>query len=490
MKDTLSDIDKLSQNELNIALISAVNGLKPINNVSLTADESPDSHQIPSTAEETQVIKDLVEHGADINCTYPVPVLTLAAEKGHKDVVELFIKAGAEVNKASWDGNTALILAAKEGHTDIVELLIKNMAYINKKDILLGYTALMHAASYGHEGTVKVLIQAKAQVNTSCRLYGDTALIFAAFHGYKDVVELLIKAGAEVDKTSREYGDTPLMLAAKKGHKDIVELLIKARAYIDKKDQKQGYTALMFAAEQGHTDIVELLIKAGAKVVNIRGKLDQSNALMLAAKKGYKDIVIILSKFEEKNTYNITLMFAAEQGHTDVVETLIQTGASVNRQDWKGYTALMSAAKNGHLDTVISLIKLGADVNIRNSDDKKSALELTNVEGIKYLINKVNTLPTLKNIVIQHLANGFYGNLGFQQFGEAYNKGRQYLSLELRDEIEQDTILNLNEEEIKSESTAKKMIVFPSKSKIDSWVSKMKEEYKNETNQYKKASII
>jgi len=52
----------------------------------------------------------------------------LVVSAGHRDVAELLIVKGADVNaKNKWD-RTALGIALREGHTEIVELLRKHGA--------------------------------------------------------------------------------------------------------------------------------------------------------------------------------------------------------------------------------------------------------------------------------------------------------------------------------------------------------------------------
>jgi ankyrin repeat protein len=73
---------------------------------------------------------------------YPLPALLLidmyhgdtalraASKSGHEKIVELLVKAGADVNAqgVEEDGGTALFAASDRGHQKIVELLVK--AYI------------------------------------------------------------------------------------------------------------------------------------------------------------------------------------------------------------------------------------------------------------------------------------------------------------------------------------------------------------------------
>ena len=102
-----------------------------------------------------------------------------------------------------------------------------------------------------------------------------------------------------------------------------------------------GCTALMSAAEGGHYNAVEELLDAGA-AVNIKGGcLGESTALHRAAQAGHYRIVQLLLK--------------ADAGSKDI-------------QDSDGCTALMLAAGKGHSHVVIVrvLLEAGANVNIQS----------------------------------------------------------------------------------------------------------------------------
>ena len=68
-----------------------------------------------------------------------------AAIDGHKQLIELLLRRGAEIDKQNGKGGTALMGAAQEGHERAVELLLQRGAEINKQNSD-GCTALMFAA--------------------------------------------------------------------------------------------------------------------------------------------------------------------------------------------------------------------------------------------------------------------------------------------------------------------------------------------------------
>ena len=60
------------------------------------------------------------------------------------------------------------------------------------------------------------------------------------------------------------------------------------------------------------------------------------------------------------------LIAAAMRGRTDIVLSLAQADASIDRPDAKGRTATMWAVDNSHAETVSLLLALGADAETRS----------------------------------------------------------------------------------------------------------------------------
>ena len=55
-----------------------------------------------------------------------------------------------------------------------------------------------------------------------------------------------------------------------------------------------------------------------------------------------------------------SLMFAAQNGHAEVVRALLAAGADVNAANKNGVTALMASNQNGHAEVVHTLVTAGA----------------------------------------------------------------------------------------------------------------------------------
>jgi len=170
--------------------------------------------------EHTDVVKLLIARGVVVDHYYKTGYPLHNAY--NKEVAEILIAGGANVNENDSHKGTALHIAAEKGYQDIAELLIDRGANVNAID-LKAETALHKAAYYGHKDIVKLLIDSGTSVNEN-DFDSETALHEAAKQGYKDIVELLIAKGADLN-ASDEYGRTPIDVASQ--YPDIVELLRK-----------------------------------------------------------------------------------------------------------------------------------------------------------------------------------------------------------------------------------------------------------------------
>lgn len=210
---------------------------------------------------------------------------------GNKETVELFIKAGINVNdRDPVSGMTALMFAIAKGPDEIIKLLLDNGADVNVE--AHGTTVLTGAiAADRNIAVIKMLLDKGADVNATGK-NGITALRMALL---KDksfaVIKMLLDKGANANDT--QDGVTALMVATSNLHADIVEMLIVKGADVNAKADK-GTTALMYASLKGSLEIVKMLLDKGADVNAKRS--DDLTALKYASNGSHDDVVALLKK--------------------------------------------------------------------------------------------------------------------------------------------------------------------------------------------------
>src|SRR5262249_36322238 len=77
----------------------------------------------------------LIAQGADVNSRdhYQWAPLHLAAARGHAEIAELLISKGAQIEAKGFDGSTPLALALQQDKSEVAMLLITKGADVNAK---------------------------------------------------------------------------------------------------------------------------------------------------------------------------------------------------------------------------------------------------------------------------------------------------------------------------------------------------------------------
>jgi ankyrin repeat protein len=187
--------------------------------------------------------------------------LHAAARKGLKEVVELLISEGTDVNAKNEDGWTPLHMAAAGGQNEIVELLIAAGADVNAKD-RVGETPLDFAIQYKKPETADLLRKHGGKTGAELNV-----LLDAAKNGDIEAVKQHLAAGADVNAKTGD-GTTPLHNAAVYGHNEIAELLIANGASVNAiivSGRNQGKTPLDLAIWRKKTETADLIRKHGGR---------------------------------------------------------------------------------------------------------------------------------------------------------------------------------------------------------------------------------
>jgi ankyrin repeat protein len=153
--------------------------------------------QIAVSNRDTAIIKILLEHKANANIIHgnmPHTALQMASRDGVKEIVELLLEYGADVNAPP----------TKE----------------------FGATALQFAAIKGLLGIAYLLLQYGADVNApAAEVGGRTALEGAAEHGRVDTVQLLLNSRANIFEDGQEQYENAVRRASENGHHAVRRLL-------------------------------------------------------------------------------------------------------------------------------------------------------------------------------------------------------------------------------------------------------------------------
>lgn len=169
----------------------------------------------------------------------------------------------------------------------------------------------------------------------------DNALYIAARYGSVTVVETLLRAGALVDSHGRKK-HTALTAAVYCGSEAIVQILLNAGPSIYRRSE-----ALHAAVTSGSSSVVEMLITAGANMDPLFST--DISALAKAITRGKIGVASILIRagVDVNRSCNgrTPLLWAVIEGHSDLVDMLLQAGANYDHPDAGGRTIIQGDPK-------------------------------------------------------------------------------------------------------------------------------------------------
>jgi len=356
-----------------------------------------------------EVVKQWIDLGVNVNMG-----IRYAIGFGHLDVLELLIRAGADVNGKDKEGMTPLITAIDKGQKRIVEFLIAEGADVNLKEDMMGGTPIMWAAFEAEKEIAALLIKEGAKVNARVSsgsvpddenpllayAWGDAALHAATTKGSMEIVELLVDSGADVNlkvRKGRGMGMTPMDLAITNKHSEIEAFLrkhgaknLKVKSRAEKIEaalkhiqegkgltgEWEGYGSMLhWASAKGHGEVVELLV-AKQPDLNLKDA-DGKTALWSAVIEGQEAIVVRLvnggAGVQSRDNKGNTLLHEAlprafDDGHVKIVELCLAKGLDVNALNNDHSTPLHAAAWRGDGEFAELLLSKGADLNAKNKE--------------------------------------------------------------------------------------------------------------------------
>ena len=133
-----------------------------------------------------------------------IPVLQIASQNGNMQMVRFLVNNGAEINCINRVGQTPLTWASRFMHIEIVKYLLYNGADVNKTDQKYQLTSLIGAAVGGNISIGELLINSGALINHKDVINNAAPLHWAIFYGNTDFAELLINNGANYHEKAME----------------------------------------------------------------------------------------------------------------------------------------------------------------------------------------------------------------------------------------------------------------------------------------------
>jgi ankyrin repeat protein len=179
-----------------------------------------------------------------------------------------------------------------------------------------------------------------------------------------------LERGADVNR-GNDYGWTKLHQAGYGNDRALAELLLAAGARTDLSARGDGGTPLVVALFWGHREVVDVLgleprnlrVAAGLGLVSLIDELAGTSAA--GAHRGFYrphgGFPAWQPSDDPQEILDEALVWAAKSDRIEAIERLVELGADLNADPYRG-TPLTWAAANGRVAAIRRLVELGADV--------------------------------------------------------------------------------------------------------------------------------
>jgi ankyrin repeat protein len=222
-----------------------------------TAPES--SGSVLLLAENDPALKQLLlDYGADERTVDLDRFERLVSDSAYEDV-ERLLRENPELarDESFFWGEGILSVPANQGNREMIELLVRYGARVPDVSKWGRYYYFKHTE------IAALLLQLGMNPN-HCNWHRVTLLHDMAHEGDIPKARLLLDYGADIDAVDEEYRSTPLGYAARWGHREMVSFLL-ARGADPNKAGAPWATPLAWARQKGDSDIEADLRKAGAR---------------------------------------------------------------------------------------------------------------------------------------------------------------------------------------------------------------------------------
>ena len=346
-------------------------------------------------------------------------VLRDAATLGHSSLLKALLDAGVSVYEADATGSTALHNAAFYGHEEAFKLLCERGASPMKENNA-GKRALDYIFEQGHVNLARVSRPSQSDVEIR-QLAPDE--VDWPVQALKYDMALLLEPHDCVQGVEREDGSSSRLSISRQSTRSLAAA--GARVAPDAPDasdeQHQQLSKRLSASSLATGSVDNLLLKKHRHEHTEEDRRELSRLAGCVAENGVTSLMLacrlpglqhamaamgaLLHNGSGDAINAVTkhgctaLSIAAEMGHAEVVETLLQSRAEVDSLTSSGMTPLMLAAKNGHGDVCTVLLQSGASVELMDSVDSFTALIHASLFGHASAVTAILASPAGKKVI-------------------------------------------------------------------------------------------
>jgi ankyrin repeat protein len=259
--------------------------------------------------------------------------------------------SAAEINATDTNGNTILHIAAQRNNVDLILYLLAKGAdsrIINKNRD----SALHVAIKNNNKEAAGVLAERDGDI--FIRDSDNKTALEAGLEKGSGFFDILIKPATM--KMTDSSGQYIVHYLVKNRNSDALDYCIQKDFPLSNVD-RNGFSPL-WGAFAGNKNLPDIYIAV---------KLLLANAVPIRGDYGYFEDAILSRNYSIRSDDGQTpLHVAAIQGHTGIVQYLLERGATVSAQDSLGATPLHEAVRYGRVDIVALLLEKGASPNIQD----------------------------------------------------------------------------------------------------------------------------
>ncbi|KAJ6126631.1 hypothetical protein N7523_002243 [Penicillium sp. IBT 18751x] len=364
----------------------------------------------------TAIVRNLLAHGANPNFMDNVkhgPLETAILNDCGKDMIQMLVDYGADINLKGYSGRTPLFTAVIAGKSTSVAFLLARGADVHVRESKDGRTPLHFAAeTAGSFDVVKMLVNVGSDVNCLTES-GMSPLHKAAYARLTDNVQALLDCGADVNlrtPAGQNDGQTAIHYCAKgwNSAKGVIQLLVDHGADVNSRDSQQRTPLLLTIegnAQCEHT--AEVLLDHGADICakNERGRTVMHGA---ARQLSAKMLELLCQRGADvnwsDNNGETPLFMAIESPKVckqspNIIDVLLQLGADINYKNSRGQNVLYPAICRSHLAAAQILLERGA--NVRNQDrEGMTPMHWCNRAFVGY--DSTNVIGRMIGLLIKH----------------------------------------------------------------------------------------